>query len=95
MVTLKEAKKYLRVDFADDDVFIKKLITASRKYIKNIVVDYKSNELLDIAQLLLIEHWYYNRSILGRVPKNILHGIDSILFQENYNRKAGAKDASR
>ena len=89
MITLKQAKDYLRIDFKEDDLFVKKLIKASEKYIKNIVADYKSNELVDIAQLLLIEHWYFNRTIMGRVPKNVAHGVDSILFQESVNRKSG------
>ena len=92
MITLKQAKDYLRVDFPDDDVFIKKLIKASERYIKNIVSDYKSNELVDIAQLLLIGHWYFNRTIMPRVPKNIAHGIDSILFQQNYSEKSGDEE---
>ena len=94
MIKLKEAKEYLRIDFEDDDVFIKKLIKASRRYIKNTGSDSKSNELLDIAQLLLIEHWYFNRSLMGKVPKNVAHGIDSILFQERYNRKDCDKNES-
>jgi len=93
VITLKQAKEYLRVDFKDDDVFIKKLIQASKKYIQNTGADYKNNELVDIAGLLLIQHWYYNRTIMGRVPKNVAHGIDAILFQERY-KEQGDPDAS-
>jgi len=72
MVTLEESKSYLRIDFEDDDVFIGKLIKASEQYIKNTVSDYESNELVDIVQLLLIQHWYYNRSLMGkRIFKSI------------------------
>lgn len=94
MLTLEEAKGYLRIDFEDDDVFIEKLIKASERYIKNTVSDYESNELVDIVQLLLIQHWYYNRSIIGKIPKNFAHGIDAILFQENYKVKEKSTDES-
>lgn len=94
MITLEEAKSYLRIDFPDDDLFIGKLIKASERYIKNTVSDYESNELVDVAQLLLIEHWYYNRSLIGKIPKNFAHGIDAILFQENYKVKEKAENES-
>lgn len=94
MVTLEEAKSYLRIDFPDDDIFIGKLIKASERYIKNTVSDYEENELVDIVQLLLIQHWYYNRSLLGKVPSNFAHGIDAILFQENYKVKEETSDES-
>lgn len=94
LITLEETKSYLRIDFSDDDVFIGKLIKASERYIKNAVSDYESNELVDIVQLLLIQHWYYNRSLMGKIPNNFAHGIDAILFQENYKVKEETSDES-
>lgn len=94
MITLEETKSYLRIDFSDDDTFIEKLIKASERYIKNTVSDYESNELVDIVQLLLIQHWYFNRSLDLKIPKNFAHGIDAILFQESYKIKEGKEDES-
>ena len=54
MVDLKKAKEYLRIDYDEDDEFIRSLIAASKIYLENAIGTYKPNELTDLAQLILI-----------------------------------------
>lgn len=84
MVDLKKAKEYLRIDYEEDDEFIRSLIAASRIYLENAIGEYKSNELTDLAQLILIEHWNDNRSLVGVVTDVIKHSVDAIIFQVKY-----------
>ena len=84
MVDLKKAKAYLRINYEDDDEFINSLITASMIYLKNSCGEFNSNELTDLAQLILIEHWNDNRSLIGSVTEAIKHSVDAIIFQIRY-----------
>jgi len=84
MVDLKKAKAYLRIDYEDDDEFINSLIKASSIYLENSCGEFKSNELTDLAQLILIEHWNDNRSLIGLVNETIKHSVDAIIFQIRY-----------
>ncbi len=84
MVDLKKAKSYLRIDYDEDDEFIKSLIKASIIYLENACGEYKSNELTDLAQLILIEHWNDNRTLVGKVNDEIKHSLDAIIFQIRY-----------
>ena len=45
MVDLKKAKDYLRIDYEEDDEFIRSLIAASKIYLENACGKFKSNEL--------------------------------------------------
>ena len=84
MVDLKKAKEYLRIDYDEDDEFIRSLIAASKIYLENAIGTYKPNELTDLAQLILIEHWNDNRSLVGVVSEVIQHSVDAIIFQIRY-----------
>lgn len=84
MVDLKKAKEYLRIDYEEDDEFIRSLIAASKIYLENAIGEYKPNELTDLAQLILIEHWNDNRSLVGVVTDVIKHSVDAIIFQVKY-----------
>ena len=84
MITLEKAKKYLRIDFNDDNDFISSLILASNKYLENAIGTFTSNDLTELAQLLLIEHWYENRTLVGTVTNELSHSIDAMIFQTKY-----------
>ncbi len=84
MVDLKKAKEYLRIDYDEDDEFIRSLIAASKIYMENAIGPFKPNELTDLAQLILIEHWNDNRSLVGAVSEVIQHSVDAIIFQIRY-----------
>lgn len=85
MISLEEVKDYMRVDGADEDVLISSLIMASEEYIKNsssTTVD-TGSYLYRIACLMLVTHWYENRSIVGD-NKTVPHFIDNIIIQLKY-----------
>jgi len=94
MVDLKKAKSYLRIDYEEDDEFIKSLIIASKIYLENSCGEFSTNELTDLAQLILIEHWNDNRTLVGKVNDTVKHSVDAIIFQIRYCSPT-EKDESR
>ena len=84
MVDLKKAKSYLRIDYEEDAEFIKSLIIASKIYLENSCGEFSTNELTDLAQLILIEHWNDNRTLVGKVNDTVKHSVDAIIFQIRY-----------
>lgn len=68
MVTLEQAKQYLRVDFNEDDDFITQLIYMAEIYIDSLVgEDYKNDTqalmLSELLQLMIISSMYDNRTL--------------------------------
>lgn len=84
MVDLKKAKDYLRIDYEEDDEFIRSLIAASKIYLENACGSFTSSELTDLAQLILVEHWNDNRTLVGTVNESVKHSVDAIIFQIRY-----------
>lgn len=86
IVTLEEAKEWLKVDFSDDDATIQRLINAAEKYLKNATGNTfdSSNELAQLFCLVLVADWYENREMIGKVSDKIRHTVDSILAQLSY-----------
>lgn len=85
VLTLEEAKKYLRVDGDEEDDLIASFITAAEQYIKNATsknVDLKS-ELAKLAARILIAHWYENREAVGKAEQ-LAFSLQSILVQLQY-----------
>lgn len=85
MLTLEQAKSFLRMEHSEDDVFISSLILTSESFIKNATslhANPSTNEF-QLAQLLLIVHWYENRNIviIGKISKSMEYALDSLLFQ--------------
>lgn len=79
-ITLAEAKNHLRVMYDDEDAYIETLITAARQYAENyqnrVYVEKKSEDdnviaaeempvMEKAACLLMIGHWYENRSAVS------------------------------
>ncbi|MGB9813525.1 MAG: head-tail connector protein [Thermovenabulum sp.] len=88
ILTLEEAKKFLRVDDDAEDVLIQGLITSAEEYIKNATGKTfdSANELAKLACKLLVAHWYENRGIdlAGINTKKISFSLDVILTQLKY-----------
>ncbi|MED2492498.1 head-tail connector protein, partial [Bacillus thuringiensis] len=71
VLTLEEAKKYLRVDGDEEDDLITSFVEAAEIYIKNATsknVDLKS-ELAKLAARILIAHWHENREAVGKAEQ--------------------------
>jgi len=81
---LEEIKKYIRVDYDEDDDLITTLQTAAEEYLINagIVNDY-SNKLYKLVVLMLIAHWYENRRIVlvGSISKELEMTLSPIILQ--------------
>ncbi|OOR14196.1 DNA-packaging protein [Bacillus cereus] len=85
VLTLEEAKKYLRADGDEEDDLITSFVTAAEIYIKNATsknVDLKS-ELAKLAARILISHWYENREAVGKAEQ-LAFSLQSILVQLQY-----------
>ncbi|MGI6449034.1 MAG: head-tail connector protein [Desulfitobacteriia bacterium] len=87
IVTLEEAKAYLRVDHTEEDALIESLINAAESYLVNATSKTfdSTNHLARLFCLTLITDWYENRGLtVGRVGGEIRPVIDSMLAQLNY-----------
>ena len=91
MITLKEAKEYLRVDGDEEDTLITSLIAAAQEYLKNATGKTfdNTNELARLFCLVLVVDWYENRTyIAGKGGDSARPVIESILAQLNYSYEA-------
>jgi uncharacterized phage protein (predicted DNA packaging) len=89
MLTLQEAKEFLRVEHEDEDLLLSSLLMASEKYIINATrtdVD-RNSDLFLLAQRFLVAHWFENRNtvVVGSVSKNLEFALESILTQLIYD----------
>ncbi len=86
IVTLDEAKEWLRIDVEEDDQLINTLALAAESYLKNATgITYDStNELAKLFCLVLIVDWYENREMMGKASEKVRHTINSILMQLSY-----------
>ncbi|PHG55566.1 head-tail connector protein [Bacillus toyonensis] len=85
VLTLEEAKKYLRVDGDEEDDLITSFVEAAEIYIKNATskhVDLNS-ELAKLAARILIAHWHENREAVGKAAQ-LAFSLQSILVQLQY-----------
>lgn len=88
MVTLEQAKNYLKIDndITDDDELVSSLISAAGDYVKRTTG--KTNDGADVSQLydlcikMLVAHWYENRAVYSSKPGaiNVLpHTVTALL----------------
>lgn len=73
MLTLEEAKRYLKIDFEDDDEDIESFIEAAEAYIDSMVgtlykEDEKAVKLAILLQKKLVNDMYENRNT--EIPSN-------------------------
>mgnify|MGYP001238896923 CR=1 FL=1 len=84
ILTLEEAKKWLRVDGDDEDSLIDMLIKAAETYLHNAVeVEFDhTNQLAKLFCLVLCADWYENRDMIGQQPSDkVRFTIQSIMAQ--------------
>lgn len=85
IVSLGEAKQWLRVDGDHDDAIILIIIAAAEEYIKNATgKEYDStNNLARLLCFVLITDWYENREQIGNISEKYRFTVQSILAQLN------------
>lgn len=88
IVTIDEAKKWLKVDFEEDDEDIQDLINAAEIYLFNatgIKFD-NTNPLAKLYCRVLVTEWYENRSLMEeyRTSGKVRFILQSILLQLQY-----------
>ena len=87
LITLDEAKEYLRVDGDEDNTLINTLIKVSEEYLRNATGKTfgDTNNLARLFCLILVVDWYENRGLTaGKVGDKIRPVINSMLAQLNY-----------
>ena len=90
MVTLEEAKLYLRVDGTEDDALIQEMLTAAKKLVQDITRQEDEafdpdNEVVRIAILFAVAYLYEHREsgthkALTLTLRSLLFGIRQIRF---------------
>jgi len=84
ILTVEEAKTWLRVDGTGEDATINMLIGAAETYLRNAVeVEFNSNnQLAKLFCLVLVADWYENRELIGAQPSDkVRFTIQSIITQ--------------
>ena len=84
ILTLNEAKTWLRIDGEDEDGIIEMLIGAAEEYLNNATeVRFDgSNQLAKLFCLVLCADWYENRDLIGQQPSDkVRFTIQSMLSQ--------------
>lgn len=84
ILTLEEAKTWLRVDGTDEDSIIEIIRGAAEIYLGNAAeVEFdSSNELAKLFCLVLCADWYENRDLIGQQPSDkVRFTVQSIMAQ--------------
>ncbi len=83
IITLEEAKQWLRIDHNDEDGLIIMMISAAEKYLFNATGNTfdNTNELAKLFCYVLVTDWYENREMIGKTSEKVRHTVESILAQ--------------
>lgn len=88
ILTLKEAKEYLKVDFDDEDDEIQDCIDAAEEYLKAATGKEFSSENKRAKRYckVLVNEWYKDRGLMedGKVTKKVRFTLTSIMTQLKY-----------
>lgn len=84
ILSLNEAKAFLKIDYSDEDTDITALINAAEGYLKNAGCTLNAgDEVAKLAEKMLVVHWYENREPTGSA--NLLaFGLQSLITQLQY-----------
>lgn len=95
ILSLEDAKKFLRIDYEDDDNLIKLLIANAESYLVDAVDDFESKlktrnnkkfkSKAKLAMLVLITNWYDSRDFTEiQVSEKVRYTITSIMKQMSF-----------
>jgi uncharacterized phage protein (predicted DNA packaging) len=86
IVTLAEARSYLRLDSDTETALLNTLITAAETYLYNATgTTFNQNQpLAKLFVLILVADWFENREAVGHVTQKTREAVQSILTQLKY-----------
>jgi uncharacterized phage protein (predicted DNA packaging) len=89
IVTLIEAKSWLKIDYDDEDIDIQLLIDSAEAYLKN-ATDKTFDSTNPLAKLycrVLITDWYENKGLMSdsKVSTKVRFTLQSIMMQLRYS----------
>lgn len=89
IVSLDEAKSFLRIDTDDENADIQSLIDASELYLKNATdkIFDNTNALAKLYCRVLVVDWYENRGLMEEknVSDKVRFTLSSIMLQLQYS----------
>ena len=89
IVSLDEAKSWLKVDYTDEDADIQDLVDACEAYLGNATGKTfdNTNPLAKLYCKVLIVDWYENRGLMqeSRVSDKVRFTLQSIMLQLQYS----------
>ena len=89
---LDELKKYLRIDWDDEDTFLTSLLDLSKDYIEKATGKTfdENNPKHKLAAYLFCSHQYENRNpVVSTNTKTLEYSLQSLLFQIEWEAEEG------
>ena len=91
ILTLEEAKNYIRIDYNEDDTLLQSLMIAAIDYLRDAINDFDKkmeNEQFkakaEMVQLVLIQELYDNRNQAKKDSTDFSYVIRSMISQLQY-----------
>lgn len=86
IITVEEAKQYLRLDGDEEDVLIESLVSAAESYLKNATGHAfdATNSLAKLFCWVLVTDWYEHREHVGQASERVRPIVESMLAQLKY-----------
>lgn len=90
LLTLNEAKNYLRVDSSDDDSLIESLVSAAIEYCQTYRGETYGEylvcpDMVKQAMRYLVSQWYDQRAPIGQATEEMSYTIKNLLWMNRTN----------
>ncbi|MDU4545323.1 MAG: head-tail connector protein [Clostridium botulinum] len=92
VLTLIEAKEFLRIDYDDEDNFLQLCIQNAEEYIRDAVDDFDTKIQIDrfktkakLFSLMLIQDMFDNRELMAKDNEKYKYIAKSLIMQMNLN----------
>jgi uncharacterized phage protein (predicted DNA packaging) len=83
IISLDEAKEWLRIEHNDEDNILQMLIKSAETYLQNATGNTfdNTNNLAKLFCLVLVTDWYENREMVGKASEKVRQTVESMLAQ--------------
>ncbi len=87
IISLDEAKQFLRISDGAEDVTLQTFIDAAEDYLLNATGNQfdSTYPLAKIFCFVLVSEWFENRQMIGKVTDRVRNTVESMLEQLTYN----------